>query len=304
LECGENNRSMHLYNNYVFICEPYKNIKIVKITKKVKLKYFGEIKGTDYSEGTLTIGRDICYYSIGTKIISFSIADINNIMAIDTFELAKNNSITSIKNFDNKLYVGFSVWDSGDVISVVNTDINGKLSYLYGWTKLDTSVIVYEKNKKDKPFKDVMVHADNLQNAKDLVNDTNDSIGYDIYHKAINDIAIQNSMLFTVSKNGWAEYYFPDKMRIFSFALGDSLKLINEYALPSKGDAITVVGNRAYVADSDSGIRVLDISDIKHVKDIGHYNSFLRYYSVNYVNGDICVTDCMGFRILQLIENK
>jgi hypothetical protein len=304
LECGENNRSMFLYNNYVFVCGMYKNIKIAEINKKKKLKYIGEIKGTDFSEGTLTIGQGICYYSVGSKIISFDINDINNIRAVDTFEMAGNNNITSIKYFDNKLYLGFSVWDSGDVISIINTDGNGKLTYLSGWSKLDTSVIVYEKNNKDKPFKDVMVHADNIQKAKELVKGTKDSIGYNIYHKTINAIAVQDSMLFTVSTNGWAEYYFPDQMRIFSFSSGGSLKLMNEYELPSKGDAISVVGNRAYVADSDSGMRVLDISNIHSINDIGYYKTYLRFNSVNVNNGYMYATNLLGFKVLQLIDNK
>jgi hypothetical protein len=196
------------------------------------------------------------------------------------------------------LYIGYAA-DKNKNIAMYNITNPFKPWKINEWLKNDTAYVIYKKDKVG-PFNDVIQHINDTTKIKEIAKSNTDSIGYNIYERDVNGFAFHDSLMYMVSNKIWAEYYKPDPLRIFNVTVPNNIKLIGEYKLPGWGIAITVNCDRIYISDVYEGLRVLDVKDIKKIKELGFYKKKYPFDFLDYKDGYIFATDKVnGFRILK-----
>lgn len=88
-----------------------------------------------------------------------------------------------------------------------------------------------------------------------------------------------------------------------SVSLADSLNVrtVGVFNAPGFARGVAVYGNYAYVADSDSGLRIIDISNLASPTEVGFYNTPGNAYAVAVVDSFAYVADGdFGLRIINI----
>lgn len=301
VSCGDRNRSLAIAGAFAYIGGGRGGIELVDVKDARRPKRLGPIKGSHDCDEGLTIGGTTCYaveYDTW-RIDAFDISHAPDIRKIETAEPLKHSSGQVLCYSNGRLIMGLANIDSGDVIKVIDAGDRTKLKYVAGWGVADTSVTIHYVSDTTGPFNDVIGHARDLASAMDVIKNTKDTLSFEPYRKGINGIACMGDTIFVVSENSWCNDNIADKLRVFVYGPAGSLRMISGKGFPCWGTSIAVSGTKAYVADVDSGIRVLDISDVQCIKDIAHYIKERRFSSVCVDNGFIYATDYNGFRVLR-----
>ncbi|MBI4726783.1 hypothetical protein HY768_06115 [candidate division TA06 bacterium] len=59
-----------------------------------------------------------------------------------------------------------------------------------------------------------------------------------------------------------------------------NVRTVGYYDTPGYARGVAVSGSYAYVADGDSGLRIIDISDPSSPTEIGYYRSWIQRYAI------------------------
>jgi hypothetical protein len=139
------------------------------------------------------------------------------------------------------------------------------------WRKVDTTVIVNVTDSTLWTKGYIQRVSDTLEAKAVITKAPHGTIEYEESDTHIQQVAVRESLAFVVTNKSWAEYRYPDKLRVLDIRRPENMRVVGELSLENADVSIAVDDRYLYVCDVWQGMRVFDAAALPDFREVGHY---------------------------------